>query len=118
MQSEQIRPLDTEEGISGDGISFGQSVALSLDVLAVGAPENDLAAYNSGSVYFYDIVGGETCNISMPSFNPTFPPAPSPTLQPSISSMPTNVPTVLVRLPCITNLSELRQLTFETFDLS
>lgn len=53
--SEKIKPLDPGAG-SGQGIRYGQSVSVSLNALAVGAPENDLAAENSGSVFIYDVV--------------------------------------------------------------
>eukprot|EP00804_Cyclotella_cryptica_P000057 CCRYP_013743-RA/>CCRYP_013743-RA protein AED:0.16 eAED:0.16 QI:2268/1/1/1/0.69/0.66/27/153/931 len=51
--SENIKPINTG---SGQGIQYGQSVAVSLNALAVGAPENDIAAENSGSVFIYDVI--------------------------------------------------------------
>ena len=59
--SENIKPLDPGAG-SGQGIRYGQSVAVSLNALVVGAPENDIAAENSGSVFIYDIIEEDTCD--------------------------------------------------------
>ena len=56
LLSETVGPVDEDEGISGEGILYGRSVGVSLDALAVGAPENDLAAEDSGSVYIYDVI--------------------------------------------------------------
>lgn len=54
--SETVGPVDEEAGITGEGILYGRSVGVSLDALAVGAPGNDLAATDSGSVYLYDVI--------------------------------------------------------------
>ena len=59
--SESVGPVDEEAGITGEGIKYGYSVGVSLDALAVGAPENDLAADDSGSVYIYDVIV-DSCN--------------------------------------------------------
>lgn len=56
LLSETVGPVDEEEGITGEGILYGRSVGVSLDALAVGAPGNDLAAEDSGSVYIYDVI--------------------------------------------------------------
>lgn len=56
--SEQILPTVFPPGAggSGEGILFGHSVGVSLNALAVGAPENNIAADNSGSVFIYDVI--------------------------------------------------------------
>ncbi|KAL7519364.1 hypothetical protein ACHAWX_004128, partial [Stephanocyclus meneghinianus] len=59
--SENVKPFDPGAG-SDQGIRYGQSVAVSLNALAVGAPENDIAAVNSGSVYIYDIINEDNCD--------------------------------------------------------
>lgn len=59
--SEKVKPFDPGAG-SDQGIRYGQSVAVSLNALAVGAPENDIAAVNSGSVYIYDIINEDNCD--------------------------------------------------------
>jgi hypothetical protein len=53
--SEKIEPENTGSAAS-TGILYGQSVALSSVALAAGAPENDVSAENSGSVFLYDII--------------------------------------------------------------
>ena len=53
--SEKIEPENTGSAAS-TGILYGQSVALSSVTLATGAPENDVSAENSGSVFVYHIV--------------------------------------------------------------
>jgi hypothetical protein len=55
------------EGISGNGILYGKAVGVSATALGVGAPGNDLAAEDSGSVYIYDVIEGK-CN---PTKSPT-----------------------------------------------
>lgn len=59
--SESVGPVDAEDGITGEEIKYGYSVGVSLDALAVGAPLNDLAAQDSGSVYIYDVIV-DNCN--------------------------------------------------------
>ena len=56
--SEQILPTAFPPGAggSGEGILYGHSVGVSLNALAGGAPENNIAADNSGSVFIYDVV--------------------------------------------------------------
>jgi hypothetical protein len=52
--SEKIEPEDIGSE-SATGILFGQSVAVSMHAVALGAPENDVDAQNSGSVFIYGI---------------------------------------------------------------
>lgn len=70
--SETVGPVDEEAGITGEGILYGGSVGISFDALAVGAPGNDLAAPDSGSVYLYDVIV-DNCvpETSSPTSQPT-----------------------------------------------
>jgi hypothetical protein len=58
---ESVTGVNEEEGISGNGILYGKAVGVSATALGVGAPRNDLAAEDSGSVYIYDVIEGN-CN--------------------------------------------------------
>jgi len=58
--SERIVAEDTGIG-TNVGIEFGASVAVTVDHLVIGSPANDVAAKNSGSVFFYDVVEEEQC---------------------------------------------------------
>ena len=53
--SEKIEPENTGSAAK-IGILYGRSVAVSSVTLATGAPENDVSAENSGSVFVYDII--------------------------------------------------------------
>jgi hypothetical protein len=64
--SESVGPVNVEDGIDGQRILYGRAVGVSKDALAVGAPENDLGAQNSGSVYINDVIVNN-CSPETPS---------------------------------------------------
>jgi hypothetical protein len=62
----------SERILSGGG--YGHSVGASLNALAVGAPWNDIAADDTGTVFVFEVTE-DTCDVSTedPTYSPTGP---------------------------------------------